>query len=171
MQETDKLIEIQKPHSNRFWYKSIVIWWNERSTKWNSEANSNYKENRSSCFRSNSSTQIFLRKSKKFPDSKSNQDMQRFRIYERSILRIIDANKKNLRLSGFDFEKKTAYNNFEKLRIKGIIICKIGSCRKSWLTNDLKIKIIQILSDECYLDVSKIKDELCEQGIEVNQRT
>ena len=68
-------------------------------------------------------------------------------------------------------KKKTVYNNFEKLRTKGIIIRKIGSGRKSRLTNDLEIKISQILSDDSDLDVSEIKDELCEQGIEVNQRT
>ena len=68
-------------------------------------------------------------------------------------------------------KKKTVYNNFEKLRTKGIIIRKIGSGRKSPLTNDLEIKISQILSDDSDLDVSEIKDELCEQGIEVNQRT
>ena len=68
-------------------------------------------------------------------------------------------------------KKKTVYNNFEKLRTKGIIIRKIGSGRKSRLTNDLEIKIRQILSDDSDLDVSEIKDELCEQGIEVNERT
>ena len=57
------------------------------------------------------------------------------------------------------------------LRTKGIIIHKIGSGRKSRLTNDLEIKISQILSDDSDLDVFEIKDELCEQGIEVNQRT
>ena len=31
--------------------------------------------------------------------------------------------------------------------------------------------ISRILSEDSDLDVSKIKDELCEQGIEVNQRT
>ena len=68
-------------------------------------------------------------------------------------------------------KKKTVYNNFEKLRAKGIIIRKIGSGRKSRLTNDLEIKISQIPSDDLDLDVSEIKDELCEQGIEVNQRS
>ena len=68
-------------------------------------------------------------------------------------------------------KKKTVYNNFEKLITKGIIIRKIGSGRKSRLTNDLQIKISQILSDDSDLDVSEIKDELCEQGIEINQRT
>ena len=68
-------------------------------------------------------------------------------------------------------KRKTVYNNFEKLRTKEIIIRKIGSDRKSRLTNDLEIKISQILSDDSDLDVSEIKDELCEQGIKVNQRT
>ena len=68
-------------------------------------------------------------------------------------------------------KKKTVYNNFEKLRTKGIIIHKIGTGRKSRLTNDLEIKISQILSDDSDLDVSEIKDELCELGIEVNQKT
>ena len=68
-------------------------------------------------------------------------------------------------------KKKTVYNNFEKLRTKGIIFRKIGSGRKSRLTNDLEIKISQTISDDSDLDVSEIKDELCEQGIEVNQRT
>ena len=56
-------------------------------------------------------------------------------------------------------------------RTKAIIIRKIGSGRKSRLTNDLEIKISQILSDDNDLDVSEIKDELYEQRIEVNQRT
>ena len=37
--------------------------------------------------------------------------------------------------------------------------------------SDLEIKINQILSDDSNLNVSEIIDELCEQGIEVNQRT
>ena len=68
-------------------------------------------------------------------------------------------------------KKKTVYNNFEKLGTKGIIIRKIGSGRKSQLIYDLEIKISQILYDDSNLDVSEIKDELYEQGIEVNQRT
>ena len=43
--------------------------------------------------------------------------------------------------------------------------------QKTRLTNDLQIKISQILSDDSDLDVSEIKDGLCEQRIEVNQRT
>ena len=65
-------------------------------------------------------------------------------------------------------KKKAVYNNFEKLRTKGIIINKIRSSRKSRLTNDLEIKINQILSDDNDLDVSEIKNEFYEQGIEVN---
>ena len=38
-------------------------------------------------------------------------------------------------------------------------------------TNGLEIKISQIISDDNYLIVSKTKDELCEQTIEVNQIT
>ena len=68
-------------------------------------------------------------------------------------------------------KKKTVYNNFEKLRTNEIIIHKIESGRKSRLTNDLEIKISQILSDDSDLDVSEIKDEFCKLGIEVNQRT
>ena len=68
-------------------------------------------------------------------------------------------------------KNKTVYYNFEKLRTKEIIICKIGSDRISRLTNDLEIKISQILSDDSDFDVSEIKDELCEQEIEANQRT
>ena len=62
-------------------------------------------------------------------------------------------------------KRKTVYNNFKKLRTKGIIIRKIGSGKKSRLINDLEIKISQILSDDSDLDISEIKDELCEQGI------
>ena len=72
--------------------------------------------------------------------------------------------------SALIIKKKTVYNNFEKLKTIRIIIRKIGSGRKSRLTNDLQIKISQILSDDSDLDVSEIKEELCEQGIEVSQR-
>ena len=65
-------------------------------------------------------------------------------------------------------KKKTVYNNFEKLRTKGISNHKIGSGRKSRFANDLEMKISQTLSYDSDLDVSEIKDELCEQGIEVN---
>ena len=68
-------------------------------------------------------------------------------------------------------KNKTVYYNFEKLITKGIIIYKIGSDRISRLANDLEIKINQILSDDSDFDVSEIKDELCEQEIEANQRT
>ena len=57
------------------------------------------------------------------------------------------------------------------MRTKGIIISKFRSGRKSRLKNYLEIKISQILSDDSDLDVSVIKDELCEKGIEVNQST
>ena len=50
--------------------------------------------------------------------------------------------------------KKTAYNNFEKMRTKGIIIHKIGSCRKSRLTNDPGIKNGHTLSDNSDFDAS-----------------
>ena len=57
------------------------------------------------------------------------------------------------------------------MRIKRIIIRKISSGRKSRLTNDLEIKINQIILDDIDLDVSEIKDELCEHGMEANQKT
>ena len=59
----------------------------------------------------------------------------------------------------------------KKLKTKGIIFHKIGTGGKSRLTNDFEIKISQIVSDDSDLNVSEIKDELCEQGVEVNQRT
>ena len=68
-------------------------------------------------------------------------------------------------------KKNNVYINSEKLRIKGLIISKIGPGRKTQLTNDLEIKISQILSENSDLDVFEIKNELCEQEIEVNQRT
>ena len=120
---------------------------------------------------SHSSTQSFEEKSEESPDSKpksrhaENQNL--WATYFKN-----NRNEKDL-IKDFPaliLKKKTVYNNFEKLRTKGIIIRKIGSGRKSRLTNDLEIKISQILSDDSDLDVSEIKDELCKQGIEVNQR-
>ena len=37
-------IEIKKSHSNRFLYRSILIWPNERTTRWIQQSYSNYEE-------------------------------------------------------------------------------------------------------------------------------
>ena len=136
------------------------------------QANSNYEENKSSCTWSHSSTQSFEEKSEESPDSKPKSrhaEIQKlWATYFKNNRNEQDLNKD---FPALILKKKTVYNNFEKLRTKGIIIRKIESGRKSLLTNDLEIKISQILSDDRDLDVSEIKDELCEQGIEVNQRT
>ena len=55
------------------------------------QANSNYEENKFSCFRSHFSTQSFEKKNPLIQSQ--NQDMLRIRIYERRILRIIETNK------------------------------------------------------------------------------
>ena len=57
------------------------------------QANSNYEENKSSCSRSHSSTQSFEEKMKNLLIQSQNQDMLRFRICERRILKIIETNK------------------------------------------------------------------------------
>ena len=66
--ETDKWIEILKPHSNRWWYRSIFIWPNKNQINGIQQANSNYEENKSSCSLSHSSTQSFEEKSEESPD-------------------------------------------------------------------------------------------------------
>ena len=53
------------------------------------QANSNYEENKSSCSWSHSSTQNFEKKLQNLLIQSQNQDMLRFKIYERRILIII----------------------------------------------------------------------------------
>ena len=105
------------------------------------QANSNYEENKSSCSRSHSSTQIFEKKGEESPDSKPKSWHAENENLWANIFKIIETTRFNKRLPSFDFEEKTVFNNFEKLRTKGIIIRKIGSGRKSRLTIDLEINL------------------------------
>ena len=56
------------------------------------QVNSNFEENKPSFSRSNSSIQSFEGKVKNLLIQNQNQDIMRFRIYERYILRIIETN-------------------------------------------------------------------------------
>ena len=122
------------------------------------QANSNYEENKSSCSRSNSSTQSFEEKSEESPDSKPKSRHAEIQ----NLWATYFMNNRNEQDLIKDFpalilKKKFVYNNIEKLKTKGIIILKIGSGRKSRLTNNLEIKICQILSVGSDLDVPKLK--------------
>ena len=57
------------------------------------QANSNYEENKSSCSHHAPLHKVLKNKVKNHLIQSYNQDMLRFRIYERRILRIIETNK------------------------------------------------------------------------------